>query len=124
MTDAQAGKAHIELHVDGRHGQQHGLVHGGIVAMVAEGAAGYAAFTLMPSDASVLTVEYKINFLAPSSGPILRAEGRVLRPGRSLTVVVAEVFAMETAGERLTAVLQGTVMTMQDMADTPRAAHA
>ncbi|MDA0189706.1 MAG: PaaI family thioesterase, partial [Proteobacteria bacterium] len=73
--------------------QQHGYIHGGVVGMIADSAAGYAASTLTAADTGVLTVEYKLNLLAPAEGQLLIAEGSVVRYGRTLIVTRAEVFA-------------------------------
>lgn len=92
--------------------QQHGFVHGGVVGMIADSAAGYAAGTLTPADASVLTVEYKLNLLAPADGELLIAQGTVLKYGRTLTVTKAEVFAVKDGRRTLCAVMQQTIITM------------
>jgi uncharacterized protein (TIGR00369 family) len=92
--------------------QQHGFIHGGVVGMIADSAAGYAAMTMVPSDASVLTVEYKMNLVAPASGEKLVARGRVVRPGRTLIVTQAEVFAIRDGRETLCALMQQTIMVM------------
>ena len=94
--------------------QQKGFVHGGIVGMIADSAAGYAAYTLMPASASLVTVEYKINILAPGTGE-LRARGEVIRPGRTLTVARAEVYA---ADGKHVASMQQTLMMLADTPDT------
>lgn len=112
------GRVEIELPVREDLGQQHGFVHGGVVGMIADSAGGYSAFTLMPADASVLTVEYKLNMLAPARGECLLARGIVLRPGRSLTVVRADVWAVDAGGqETLVAAMQQTLMVMHGMTD-------
>src|SRR5438552_11106050 len=72
--------------------QQKGYIHGGVIGMIADSAAGYAAYTLMPASASLVTVEYKLNLLAPALGS-LTARGEVVKPGRTLTVARAEVYA-------------------------------
>ena len=77
--------------------QQHGFIHAGAVATIADSACGYAALSVMPADAAVLTTEFKINLLSPAKGDRLRAVGRVVRSGRTLVVTLGEVFA-ETAG--------------------------
>jgi len=92
--------------------QQHGFVHGGVVGMIADSAAGYAAMTVVPASASVLTVEYKMNLVAPADGERLIARGRVIRPGRTLIVTQAEVFALKNGGETLCALMQQTIMVM------------
>ncbi len=90
--------------------QQHGFVHGGVVGMIADSAAGYAAMTVVPASASVLTVEYKMNLVAPADGQHLIARGKVVRPGRTLIVTQAEVFAVKNGEERLVALMQQTIM--------------
>jgi uncharacterized protein (TIGR00369 family) len=108
----EAGRT--EIHLDHWAGieQQHGFIHGGVVGMIADSAAGYAAMTMVPSDASVLTVEYKMNLVAPASGEKLVARGRVVRPGRTLIVTQAEVFAIRDGRETLCALMQQTIMVM------------
>ncbi len=92
--------------------QQHGFVHGGVVGMIADSAAGYAAMTLVSASASVLTVEYKRNLVAPADGEKLIARGKVVRPGRTLVVTQAEVFAVKDGKEKLCALMQQTIMVM------------
>jgi uncharacterized protein (TIGR00369 family) len=92
--------------------QQHGFVHGGVVGMIADSAAGYAAMTLVSASASVLTVEYKMNLVAPADGEKLIARGKVVRPGRTLVVTQAEVFAVKDGKETLCALMQQTIMVM------------
>lgn len=92
--------------------QQHGFVHGGVVGMIADSAAGYAAMTMVPSAASVLTVEYKMNLMAPADGDRLVARGRVIRAGRTLIVTQGEVFAVKDGRETQCALMQQTIMVM------------
>ena len=92
--------------------QQHGFVHGGVVGMIADSAAGYAAMTLVSASASVLTVEYKMNLVAPADGEKLISRGKVVRPGRTLVVTQAEVFAVKDGKEKLCALMQQTIMVM------------
>jgi uncharacterized protein (TIGR00369 family) len=103
-----------EIHVPHWPGieQQHGFVHGGVVGMIADSAAGYAAMTLVPASASVLTVEYKMNLVSPADGDKLIARGLVVRPGRTLIVTRAEVFAVKGGKETLCALMQQTIMVM------------
>jgi uncharacterized protein (TIGR00369 family) len=117
MTVVAPGRVEIELPVRADLGQQHGFVHGGIVGMIADSAGGYAAFTLMPADASVLTVEYKMNMLAPAEGELLIARAEVLKPGRSLSVVRADVWARRGDRETRVAAMQQTLMVMHGVAD-------
>lgn len=97
--------------------QQHGFVHGGVVGMIADSAAGYAAMTMVPASASVLTVEYKMNLVAPADGEHLIARGKVVRPGRTLIVTQAEVFAVGEGRETLCALMQQTIMVMHGKAE-------
>jgi uncharacterized protein (TIGR00369 family) len=117
MTALEPGRCTIELPVRADLTQQHGFVHGGIVGMIADSAGGYAAFTLMPADASVLTVEYKINMLAPAKGERLVAVGSVVKPGRTLSIVRADVHAIDGARETLVAAMQQTLMVMHGVSD-------
>lgn len=108
-----------EIHVPHWSGieQQHGFVHGGVVGMIADSAAGYAAMSMVPPSASVLTVEYKMNLLAPADGEKLIARGQVVRPGRTLIVTKAEVFAVKDGKETLCALMQQTIMVMHGKAE-------
>jgi uncharacterized protein (TIGR00369 family) len=97
--------------------QQHGYVHAGIVGTIVDSAGGYAGYTLFPEDSSVLTVEFKLNLLAPAAGDRLVAEGRVIKPGRTLAITQGEVHA-ERAGKRtLVALMQQTLMVMHGKPD-------
>jgi uncharacterized protein (TIGR00369 family) len=107
------GRAEIHVpHWDGIE-QQHGFVHGGVVGMIADSAAGYAAMSIVDATSSVLTVEYKINLVAPADGEKLIARGQVVRAGRTLIVTKADVFAVKESQETLCAVMQQTIMVMQ-----------
>src|ERR1700741_2240575 len=83
--------------------QQHGFVHAGIIGTLADSACGYAAFTLMPEDPAILSVEYKLNLMAPAAGDAFVARARVKKAGRTLSVVTADVFALREGEERLVA---------------------
>jgi uncharacterized protein (TIGR00369 family) len=91
-------------------GQQHGYVHAGVLAAIADSAAGYAALSLQPEGSEVLTVEFKLNLLAPAEGDLLIARGRVLRPGRTLTVCEATVAAVLDGVETQCAILLATMI--------------
>jgi uncharacterized protein (TIGR00369 family) len=103
-----------EIHLPHWQGieQQHGFVHGGVVGMIADSAAGYAAMTTVSPASSVLTVEYKMNMVAPADGETLIARGQVVRSGRTLIVTKAEVFAVKDGKETLCALMQQTIMVM------------
>ena len=90
--------------------QQNGYVHAGAIASVADSANGYAAYTLAPPGTDVLAVEFKINLLAPAQGSCFVARGRVVRPGRTLTVCLAEVFAQNGVQEVLIATMLSTII--------------
>ena len=120
LAAVRPGEIEIELAYREELTQQHRYIHGGIVGMLADNACGYAAFTLMPADASVVSVEYKVNFLAPAEGERLVARARVLRPGRTLIVAEAEVAAFKDGRETQVAACLATVMTLHGREDGPR----
>jgi uncharacterized protein (TIGR00369 family) len=95
--------------------QQKAYVHGGILGMIADTACGYAAFSLMPAGCSLVTVEYKMNILTPARSSLL-ARGHVVKPGRTLTIARAEVYADD--GKHV-ATMQQTLMMLPDRPDTP-----
>lgn len=92
--------------------QQHGFVHAGAVAAIADSAAGYAALSVMPEGTGVLTAEFKINLLAPAAGERIVARGRVVKAGRTLTLSQADVFAVKGGEEKLIAHLTATLMAI------------
>ncbi len=94
--------------------QQHGFLHAGITTTIVDTACGYAALTLMPAGAAVLTIEFKVNLLAPGQGERFVARGRVLKPGRTITVSNGEVFAVRGGAERLVATMTATNMTIRE----------
>ena len=110
------GEVEIEITPHAGISQQHGFVHAGAVSAIADSAAGYAALTLMPPDAGVLTTEFKINLLAPAAGDRLIAQGRVVKAGKTLTLSQSEVFAEKDGTRRLVALLTATLMTLQGRA--------
>lgn len=90
--------------------QQHGVAHAALTFAIGDTAAGYSALTKLPTDQEVMTAEIKINLLAPATGDYLRATGKVIKPGRRLIVVSAEVHAITDGQEKLVAILQGTMV--------------
>ena len=112
LNDVQPGQVRIILPVASHICQQHGFVHAGAVATIADSAAGYAALSLMPQGAGVLTTEFKINLMAPATGDCLVAEGRVIRSGRTLSVAMTEVFAQTGETRKLVALLTASMMTI------------
>ena len=117
LTRVEPGLVEIELPFRADLCQQHGFFHAGMTSTIADSAGGYAAFTLFPAESSVLTTEYKINLLAPAAGERLRAVGRVVKPGRMLTICDVEVFALMNGAEKLCAKLLQTLMTMHGKPD-------
>lgn len=114
------GHCEIELPHSQPITQQHGFVHGGIVGMIADSAAGYAAYSLFPAGSTVLTVEYKMNLMAPANAELLRARADVTRHGRTLTVVTFDVFG-ESGGKSVhCATGLATMMCMLGRPDAPR----
>jgi uncharacterized protein (TIGR00369 family) len=113
LTHIAPGEVEIALPVADHISQQHGFVHAGAVATIADSAAGYAALSLMPPGAGVLTTEFKINLMAPAAGDRLIARGSVVRAGRTLTVALAEVHAEADGKLKLVALLTASMMTIQ-----------
>ncbi|MET9859144.1 PaaI family thioesterase [Streptomyces smyrnaeus] len=110
ITHIGPGRVHIVLPSRPEVTQQDGYVHAGATSAVADSAGGYAAFTLFPPDSSVLTVEYKVNLLAPAIGDRIEAVGTVLRSGRTLTVCRLEVFGVQDDRRKLVATGQQTLI--------------
>jgi uncharacterized protein (TIGR00369 family) len=114
LADVAPGRVTIALRHRPELTQQHGFLHAGVVATALDSACGYAAFSLMPPDAAVLTIEFKINLLAPARGPHFRFEGVVTKAGRSISVVDGRAWqaAEEGAEATLCASMTATVMTV------------
>ncbi|MFH8632228.1 PaaI family thioesterase [Streptomyces lydicus] len=110
ITQITPGRVHLTLPSWPEVTQQHGYFHAGATSAIADSAGGYAAYTLFPDHTDVLTVEYKINFLAPAVGDHLEAIGTVLKPGRTLTVCQLEVFAHHHTQRKLIATGQQTLI--------------
>ena len=115
------GAVDIELTWAKELTQQHGFLHAGVVSAALDSACGYAAFTLMVPEAEVLTIEFKINLLAPAQGERFRMEGRVLKPGRTITVCEGRAYALHDGSEKLIATMGCTLMAVTGRADvSPR----
>lgn len=112
ITALSPGRVEITAPILPLAHQQHGVGHAGLTFALADTAGGYAALSLMPEGREVMTVEAKINLLAPARGEKLIARGEVVRAGRRLTVVRAEVFAVENGAETCIAALQGTMIAV------------
>jgi uncharacterized protein (TIGR00369 family) len=119
LTAVEPGFCEIQLAHRPQLTQQHGYFHAGVVGTLADNVGGYAAFSLLPAGASILTVEYKLNLLAPAQGPRLTARGWVLKPGRSLSVCRSQVFDSDGGEERLVAHCLMTLMALPGRPDGP-----
>ena len=119
IDEVEAGRVVLSMPYRAELTQQHGFQHAGIVATGLDTACGYAAFTLMPADAGVLTIEFKVNLLAPARGPRLTFEGTVTKPGRTISVVDGRAWesAAEGAERKLVATMTATLMTITGRAD-------
>jgi uncharacterized protein (TIGR00369 family) len=115
LTVVEPGQVEVALPFRDDLTQQKGFIHGGIIGMIADTACGYAAYSLMPADSSLVTVEYNINILAPARGSLV-ARGEVVRAGRTLTVTRGEVYAED--GKHI-ASMQQTLMMLPGTPDTP-----
>ena len=117
LDDVAPGYCAIGLVPRAEVAQQHGFVHAGVVGALVDTAGGYAGYSLFPEDSSVLTVEFKLNLLAPASGERLVAEGFVIKPGRTLAITRGEVHAEQGGRRVLVALMQQTLMVMHGQAD-------
>ena len=106
------GEVVIEFSYDQSLTQQNGFIHAGVVTTVVDSACGYAAYTLMPADSEVLTIEYKVNFMSPAKGETFKGIGRVLKSGRTITVCSGDVIAVEGGKERVVATMQATMICL------------
>jgi uncharacterized protein (TIGR00369 family) len=112
------GKCTIAVDFRDELAQQHGFFHGGLVGALCDNAGAYAAFTLIAADQSMLTVEYKVNLVAPAKGEILKAMGEVVRSGRTLTMCQVHAFAVDGSGnEELCGMATVTMMTLTSRGD-------
>jgi len=117
LAEVRPGYCAIELPYRADLTQQHGYVHAGIISAIVDTAGGYAGFTLFPEDASVLTVEYKLNLLAPAVGERLIAQAEVVKPGRTLAITRGEVYAHAGGKRTLCAIMQQTLVVMTGQRD-------
>ena len=114
LDTVEPGRVVITMHHRPELTQQHGFVHAGIVSTALDSACGYAAFSLMPADAAVLTIEFKVNLLAPARGPWFRFEGQVTKAGRTISVVDGRAWQHAPGSDEhtLIATMTATVMTV------------
>jgi len=114
LESVEPGAVQIRLPFRADLTQQHGFLHAGVMTAVVDSACGYAALSLMPPGAGVLSIEFKVNLLAPGEGEAVVARGRVLRPGRTIMVAAGDVFALKGGAERLVATMLATLMVVRD----------
>jgi len=117
LAELGPGLAEIRVSYRPELTQQHGYFHAGVSGAIADSACGYAAYTLMPADSTVLTVEYKMNLLAPADGEQLIARARVVRSGRTLKICAADVYARKSDAEVHCATLLATIMCLPEKSD-------
>ena len=118
LTSIEAGYCEIRLPYREDLTQQHGFFHAGVVGTLADNAAGYAGFSLMEANASVLTVEFKLNLLAPGKGEVLLAKAQVLKSGRTLSVCRCDIYAVNEGKEKLCAAAQVTLIQLENTSDS------
>jgi uncharacterized protein (TIGR00369 family) len=115
LSLVEPGVVEITLPYRADLAQQHGYLHAGVVATIADSACGYAAYSFMPAGSEVLSVEFKVNLLRPAQGETLMARAEVIKAGRTLTVVRADVFAISGNADReLVATMQATMICLRN----------
>ena len=113
LTLVTPGIVEIEMPFSPRLTQQHGFLHAGVISTALDSACGFAAFSLMPTNAAVLTIEFKVNLLAPGRGEKFLFRGTVTKPGRTIVVADGQAYAFADDGEaKLIATMTGTMMTI------------
>lgn len=113
VEEVAPGRVSLRLPFRADLTQQHGFLHAGVLAALADSACGYAALSLMPPDAAVLSIEFKINMLAPARGEPVIARAEVIRAGRTVMVCRADVHALHEGAEKLVAAMQGSMMVVR-----------
>lgn len=112
LEKVQAGRVELRMPYMAEYTQQHGFVHAGILSTAMDSGCGYAAFSLMPEDATVLSIEFKINLLSPAKGDYFIITGEVIKAGRNITVCQSEAFSINGNKKKLVAQMTGTMMTV------------
>ena len=108
------GTCELAVRFDPTMTQQHGYFHAGVTATIADNSSGYAAYSVMPEDSTVLTTEFKMNMLAPATGPELVARAEVIKPGRTLVIVKSDVFSIDAEKETHVATMLATAMCLMN----------
>jgi uncharacterized protein (TIGR00369 family) len=112
LAKIEPGALELQMPYDAKFSQQNGFLHGGVVSAGLDTACGLASYTLMPAHADILTVEFKINLLAPAKRQTFRFVGNVVKPGRTLVVSEGHAYAIDDSREKLIATMSATMMTM------------
>ncbi len=119
LVEIRPGYCEIHLPYREELSQQHGFFHAGVIGTIADNAGGYAAYSLMPADSTVLTVEYKLNLLSPGNGDLLIGRGQVIKSGRTLTICRSDIVVMKDGRENLCAIAIVTLMNLAGKPDKP-----
>ncbi len=119
LVEVRPGYCEIQVGYKKDLSQQHRFFHAGVIGTIADNSAGYAAYSLMPADSSILTVEYKLNLVAPGDGALLVGRAHVIKPGHTLTICKSDVFVVKNGIEKLCAISLVTLMEMKGKADMP-----
>src|SRR5574344_2338807 len=114
LTHVARGQVHLCFDWAPALTQQHGFIHAGMMATVLDSACGYAGLSVMPLEAGVLSIEFKINLLAPAKGQSFRCEGVVLKPGRTIVVTEGRAYALDNGQEKLVATMNCTLMALEN----------
>ncbi len=117
LTLVEPGAIEIELPYRTNLTQQHGFIHAGLIATVLDSACGYAAFSLMPADAAVLSIEFKVNLLSPAKGELIRVRADVKRAGRTVTVCTADAWSVGGGKSKVVATMIATMMCVMGRED-------
>ena len=117
LTSVTPGSIEIEMPYREDLTQQHGFIHGGIVASLLDTACGYAAFSLMPEDTAVLSIEFKVNLLAPAQGELIKVRAEVKRAGQNITVCTADAWAIDAGQSKVIATMLATIMCIRGRDD-------
>jgi uncharacterized protein (TIGR00369 family) len=112
LSKIAAGEVEIELPFKSEHSQQHGFLHAGILTTALDSACGYATYSLFPPEAGILTIEFKVNLLAPGDGELFRLVGKVRKAGRTISLAEGEAYAIKNGREKLIATMTATTMTI------------
>lgn len=112
LEKLKPGRIELRMPYDTQYTQQHGFVHAGILSTAMDSACGYAAFSLMPENAAVLSIEFKTNLLAPAKGEYFEITGEVLKAGRTITVCQSKMFSVQDENRKLVAQMTATMMTV------------